>query len=173
MRETLDWQYLKGLYKLYKEQSVRNKLMNNAYIKNVLSQRKRLIDYKSGNKDIIVTKSGFNEFFEKELLQQYQYYAKFFNESGIEASGLKRYDRYDLHTLMFIFKNSEELRNNLTTARIFSSNVFKLKDSKYLESRPGLMNDVLFLVQSSRRAAMVVWNHWQSRWLSSAVFKKM
>ena len=75
MRETLDWQYLKGLYKLYKEQSVRNKLMNNAYIKNVLSQRKRLIDYKSGNKDIIVTKSGFNEFFEKELLQQYQYYA--------------------------------------------------------------------------------------------------
>ena len=48
---------------------------------------------------------------------------------------------------MFIFKNSEELRNNLTTARIFSSNVFKLKDSKYLESRPGLMNDVLFLLK--------------------------
>lgn len=146
MRETLDWQYLKGLYKLYKKQSVRNKLMNNAYIKNVLSQRKRLLDYKSDNKDIIVAKSGFNEFFEKELLQQYQYYAKFFNESGLEASGLKKYDRYDLHTLMFIFQNSEELRNNLTTARIFSSNVFKQKDSKYLENRLGLMNDVLTLL---------------------------
>ena len=147
MRDSLNWQYLNGLYKLYKKGSVRLKLMENAYVKNVLCQRERLLDFKTGNKNIIVAKDGYMAFFEKELLPQYHYYEKFFNESGLQASGLKRYDNYDLHTLMFIFENSEELRNNLTTVRIFSSNVFKQKDSKYLESRSGLMRDVLFLLK--------------------------
>lgn len=147
MRNLLNWRYLKGLYKLYAEGNVTLKLMENAYVKNVLCQRKRLLDFKPGNKNIIVSKEGYEAFFEKELLPQYHYYEKFFNESGLEASGLKQYDQYDMHTLMFIFENSEELRNNLTTARIFSSNVFKQKDSKYLENRSGLMKDVLFLLK--------------------------
>jgi hypothetical protein len=147
MRKSLNWRYLKGLHQLYKDGSVRLKLMDNAYIKNVLCKGKRLLDFKHGNKSIIVSKDGYNSFFEKELLPQYEYYEKFFNESGLEASGLKQYDHYDLHTLMFIFNNSEQLRQNLTTARIFSSNVFKQRDSKYLESRIGLMSDVLFLLK--------------------------
>lgn len=146
MRDSLNWRHLKGLYKLYKEGSVRLKLMDNAYIKNVLCQRKRILDYKPGNKDIIQSKKGFREFFEKELLPQYEYYERFFNESGLTASGLKQYDNYDLQTLMLIFSNQDEFSQNLTTARVFSSNVFKQKDSKYLESRPGLMKDVLFLL---------------------------
>ena len=146
MRNSLNWRYLKGLYQLYIDDVVRLKLMDNAYIKNVLCQRKRLLDFKSGNQNIIVAKPGFKPFFEKELLLQYQYYDTFFKESGLEASGLKQYDHYDLQTLMFIFNNREQLRQNLTTARIFSSNIFKQKDSKYLESRPGLMKDVLFLL---------------------------
>jgi hypothetical protein len=146
MRNSLNWRFLKGLYKLYKEGSVRLKLMDNAYIKNVLCQRKRFLDYKHDNKDIIEAKKGYETFFEKELLPQYHYYERFFNESGLIASGLKQYDNYDLQTLMLIFNNREEFSKNLTTARIFSSNVFKQKDSKYLESRPGLMKDVLFLL---------------------------
>lgn len=146
MRNSLNWRYLKGLYKLYMEDSVTLKLMENAYIKNVLCHRKRLLDFKAGNKNIIVAKEGYKAYFEKKLLPQYLYYKKFFDESRLEASGLKQYDNDDLLALMFIFNNREELRQNLTTARIFSSNVFKLKDSKYLENRPGLMDDVLFLL---------------------------
>ncbi|MBD2702898.1 hypothetical protein IC229_19785 [Spirosoma sp. BT702] len=146
MRNSLNWRNLKGLYKLYMEDSVTLKLMENAYIKNVLCHRKRLLDFKAGNKNIIVAKEGYKAYFKKELLPQYFYYKKFFDESELGASGLKQYDSYDIHTLMFIFNNREELRQNLTTARIFSSNVFKLKDSKYLENRPGLMSDVLFLL---------------------------
>lgn len=146
MRKSLNWRYLKGLHQLYIDGSVRLVLMDNAYIKNVLCQRKRLLDYKSGNKNIIEAKDGYKSFFAKELLPQYKYYEKFFTESGLEASGLKQYDDYDLQTLMFIFNNREQLQQNLTTARIFSSNVFKQKDSKYLESRQGLMKDVLYLL---------------------------
>lgn len=147
MRDSLNWRYLSGLYKLYHDESVTLKLMENAYVKNVLWQRKRILDYKPGNRNIIEAKDGYKTFFEKELLPQYNYYSRFFNKSGLEANGLKQYDNYDLQTLMFIFENSEELRNNLTTARIFSSNIFRQKDSKYLESRPGLMRDVLFLLK--------------------------
>ena len=147
MKNSLNWRYLKGLYKLYTEDSVTLKLMQNAYIKNVLCHRRRLLDFKTGNKNIIVAKEGYETFFEKKLLPQYQYYKKFFDESGLEASGIKQYDSYDLHTLMFIFNNRKELRQNLTTVHIFSSNVFRKKDSKYLESRPGLMKDVLFLLE--------------------------
>lgn len=146
MRNSLNWRYLKGLYKLYKEGSVTLKLMQNAYVKNVLCDRKRLLDFKAGNKNIIVAKGGYKTFFEEELLLQYHSYKKFFNESGLEASGLKQYDDYDMQTLMFIFNNREHLRQNLTTARIFSSNVFKQNDSKYLENRSGLLHDVLFLL---------------------------
>ncbi len=146
MRSSLNWRYLSGLYKLYKVGRVTLKLMENAYIRNVLCQRKRLLDFRTGNKNIIIAKEGYKSFFERELLPQYHYYASFFHKSGLEVSGLKQYDNYDLHTLMFIFNNCEQLRQNLTTARIFSSTVFKKKDSKYLESRPGLMNDVLSLL---------------------------
>jgi hypothetical protein len=146
MRNSLNWSYLKGLYELYRKGSVRRKLMKNAYIKNVLCHRMHLLDFKPGNKNIIESKNGYNTFFEKELSLQYNYYARFFNESGLTASGVKYYDNYDLLTLMQIFNNRQEFSQNLTTARIFSSRVFQQKDSKYLESRPGLMKDVLFLL---------------------------
>lgn len=146
MRNSLNWRYLSGLYKLYREGRVTLKLMENSYIKNVLYERRRLLGFKEGNKNIIVAKNGYKAFFEKELLPQYHYYEKFFNESGLEVSGLKQYDHYDLQTLMFIFNNRDQLRQNLTTTRIFSSNVFKQKDSKYLESRTGLLRDVLILL---------------------------
>ena len=162
MRNSLNWRYLKGLYKLYQEGSVRLKLMDNPYIKNVLCQRKHLLDFKPSNRDIIELKNEYKTFFKKELLPQYEYYERFFNESGLTASGVKEYDNYDLQTLMLIFNNREEFSQNLTTARIFSSNVFKQKDSKYLESRSGLMKDVLFLLGVEKfPASSVKDNQWR------------
>lgn len=146
MKDKLDWRYLKGLHKLYKEGSVRNKLMNNQFIKINLYQRLRLIGFRNGNMDIIESKPRFNAYFEKEFLEQYNYYSEFFQKSGLDNTALKKYDRYDLETLMFIFKNKDELGKKLSTARIFSSTIFKQKDSKYLESKPGLLKDVMRLL---------------------------
>ncbi|MFL0084732.1 hypothetical protein, partial [Tenacibaculum maritimum] len=74
---------------------------------------------------------------------------------------LKQYDAYDLKTLMFIFNNSKELSSNLTTARIFSSVVFKQKDSKYLESKSGLFKDVLKLLKIDKFPDESTDNQWR------------
>ncbi|WP_339141139.1 hypothetical protein [Croceitalea sp. MTPC5] len=97
--------------------------------------------------DIVEASPRFKNYFEKEFLEQYKYYANFFQNSGLENSGKKKYDRYELETLMFIYRHREELKKNLTTMRIFSSNIFQQKDSKFLENRPGLLNDVKILLQ--------------------------
>lgn len=147
MRDDIEWRYLKGLYKLYKVGSVRNKLMSSPFIKNVLYKRLRLVGYKKGNMDIIVASPRFRNYFEREFLEQYQYYADFFQNSGLENSAKKKYDRYELETLMFIYRHRDELKKDLTTIRIFSSNMFQQKESKFLESRPGLLNDIKTLLQ--------------------------
>ncbi|WP_339652691.1 hypothetical protein [uncultured Maribacter sp.] len=147
MRDDIEWRYLKGLYKLYKEERVRNKLMGSPFIKNILYKRLHIISFKKGNMDIIEAKPRFKTYFEEELLEQYNYYADFFENSGIENSARKKYDRYELETLMFIYRHQEELKKNLTTIRIFSSNIFQQKDSKFLENRSGLLKEVKFLLQ--------------------------
>jgi len=146
MKKELNWRYLKGLHVLYKEGKTRNKLMNNSYIKNVLFRKLQLVAYANGNMDIIESKAGFKSYFEKELLEQYNYYYSFFENAGLESSAMKKHDEYDLQTLMYIHRNNEELKKSLTTLRIFSSNVFKQKDSKYLETKKGLLKDVLSLL---------------------------
>lgn len=147
MREDIDWRILKGLYILYTKNKTQNKLLKNHYVKNILFERMRIIGYSKTSTEILEAKKGYKEFFETHFLQQYNYYSDFFKNADLESSALKQYDAYDLKTLMFIFKNSKELRSNLTTARIFSSIVFKQKDSKYLESKSGLFKDVLKLLK--------------------------
>lgn len=147
MREDIDWRILKGLYILYVKGKTKNKLLSNHYVKNILFERRRIIGYSKTSIEILEAKRGYKAFFEEHFLQQYNYYSDFFKNAGLESSALKQYDAYDLKTLMFIFNNSEELSSNLTTARIFSSIVFKQKDSKYLESKSGLFKDVLQLLK--------------------------
>lgn len=146
MRDDIDWRILKGLYKLYTDKKTTNKLLNNDFVKFNLFERRRIIGHHSTNLNILEARPGYKTFFEEHFLQQYYYYLDFFENAGLESSGLKTYDAYDLETLMFIYKNSEELRKNLTTVRIFSSIVFKQKDSKYLEGKNGLYKDVLRLL---------------------------
>ena len=147
MRDSLKWSQLKGLHQLYKERKTLLKLMNNSYIKDILHSEMFLLDYKPGNRKILIPLDGYNKFYKEHLEEQYKYYSNFFTETRMDNSALKNYDTYDVETLLFIFHNSNELRSKLTTARIFSSNVFKKKDSKYLENKPGLLKDVLFLLK--------------------------
>ncbi|MFL0092957.1 hypothetical protein [Tenacibaculum maritimum] len=161
MREDIDWRILKGLHTLYIKKKTRNKLLKNDYVKNILFERRRIIGYSKTSLDILETRRGYKEYFETHFLEQYNYYSKFFKNAGIDNSALKQYDAYDLKTLMFIFNNSKELSSNLTTARIFSSVVFKQKDSKYLESKSGLFKDVLKLLKIDKFPDESTDNQWR------------
>lgn len=143
MREELTWRELEGLYRLYKGKSTRLKLMNNVYVKKVLYDIERVIDFKNGNNNIIEKQEGFDKFFEEKLLDHYQYYADFFEEVGIEISALRTYPEDILKTLMLIHKNRDELRHSLSTPHMFSSNFFEEKDSKFLDDNKRLRDDIL------------------------------
>jgi len=143
MREELTWRELEGLYRLYNGKSTRLKLMNNVYVKRVLYDIKRIIDYKNGNIKVIEKQEGFDAFFEEKLLDHYQYYANFFEEVGIEISALRKYPEDILKSLILIHKNKEELKSTLSTPHIFSSNFFKERDSKFLDDNKLLQDDIL------------------------------
>lgn len=143
MREELNWRVLEGLYRLYKGKSTRLKLMNNVYVKRVLYDIKRVIGYKEGNTKVIVKYDGYNKFFEDNLLDQYLYYANFFEEVDIEISAQRTYPEYVLKSLMLIHKNKENLKDTLSTPHIFSSNFFEEKDSKFLDDNKTLREDIL------------------------------
>lgn len=146
MREELTWRELEGLYRLYKGKSTRLKLMNNVYVKRVLYEIERIIDFKNGNVNIIEKQEGFDKFFEEKLLDHYQYYADFFEAVGIEISAKRKYSEYILKSLMLIHKNRGKLKNTLSTPHMFSSNFFEEKDSKFLDDNKQLRKDILTIL---------------------------
>lgn len=161
MRDDIDWRVLKGLYKLYTDKKTTNKLLNNDFVKFNLFERRRIIGHHSTNLNILEARPGYETFFEEHFLEQYHYYLDFFNNAGLDSSGLKKYDAYDLETLMFIYQNRKELKGKLTTVRVFSSVVFKQKDSKYLENKSGLCKDVLKLLDIDKFPDDSKGNQWK------------
>lgn len=148
MRDDLTWRFLVGLHQVYKTGRTTNKLLKNKYIKHIVFENKQLIGYKNSNLNVLVSRGKrFDEFFEKELLNIYNYYTDFFNNAGLEMSGRKNYPEDVLRALILIFKNKEELRENLSTAHIFSSEFFEEKDSKFLDNQPGLKKDILKILE--------------------------
>lgn len=146
MRKEITWRQLKGLHQLYEGKSTRVKLMSNVFVKNVLYKQRHLLKYKDGNLDIIVKNTGFNAYFEEHLLDQFEYYAEFFQNAGIEISARRTYSQEILETLILIHKNRETLRQKLSTPRIFSSIFFENKDSKFLDGKPQLKKDILTIL---------------------------
>ncbi|WP_029511587.1 toprim domain-containing protein [Croceivirga radicis] len=146
MRKEITWRQLKGLHQLYEGKTTRVKLMSNIYVKNILHKRRNLLEYKDGSLNVIKKNDGFDAYFEKQLLDQYQYYADFFETVGIEISAKRTYSQDILETLLLIYKNREELRNKLSTSHIFSSNFFEEKDSKFLDDKPQLKKDILTIL---------------------------
>lgn len=146
MRKEITWRQLKGLHQLYEGKSTRIKLMSNVFVKKVLHKNRHLLKHKDGSQDIIVKNEGFDEYFKENLLDQYEYYAEFFENAGIEISAKRTYSQDILETLILIHKNRKTLRKNLSTPHIFSSNFFKDKDSKFLDSKPRLKDDILTIL---------------------------
>lgn len=120
--------------------------MSNVYVKRIIYGKLHLIKHRDGNPNVIEKNNGFDTYFERELLDQYQYYAKFFESVGIEISARRTYSQDILETLVLIHKNKEELREKLSTSHIFSSNFFEDKDSKFLDDQRQLKKDILTIL---------------------------
>ncbi len=146
MRKEITWRQLKGLHQLYESKSTRIKLMSNVYVKNVIYGKLHLIKHRDGNPDVVEKNEGFDSYFEKYLLDQYQYYAEFFESVGIEISARRTYPQDILETLVLIHNNKKELKSKLSTSRIFSSNFFEDKDSKFLDDQKQLKKDILTIL---------------------------
>jgi hypothetical protein len=146
MRKEITWRQLKGLHQLYENKSTKIKLLSNVFVKNVLYGKLHLIKHRNGNPYVIEKNHDFDAYFERELLDQYLYYAEFFESVGIEISARRTYSQDILETLVLIHKNKEELREKLSTSHIFSSNFFEDKDSKFLDDQQQLKKDILTIL---------------------------
>jgi hypothetical protein len=146
MRKEITWRQLKGLHQLYVGKQTTIKLMTNVFVKNILHKRLNILQHKDGNLNIIVKNNGFDAYFQEHLLDQYNYYSEFFENAGIEISAKRTYSQDILETLILIHKNRKTLRKNLSTPHIFSSNFFKDRDSKFLDSKPRLKDDILMIL---------------------------
>ncbi|MFD1615165.1 hypothetical protein [Gelatiniphilus marinus] len=144
--KSIEWRYLKGLNQLYENKKTRLKILNDNFINQVLYKQKKLIRPQSGNHNFTVPTPKFNSFYQEHFKDLYEYYNNFFEKSGLDNNALKRYDKSDLESLIFIFNNKEKLKETLTTEYTFSSRVFKRKGAKYLSCKPGLKKDVLKLL---------------------------
>lgn len=147
MMKNVEWKYLKGLHQLYNEKKTKLKILNNDYINQILFKQKKLIRFKTGNHSIIEANQRYSEFYKQEFLDTYNYYNTFFEQSGIENNAKKPFTEEDLKALIFIYYNKVELKNNLTTQKKFSAQIFKYENSKYLENKPSLKNAVLQLLE--------------------------
>lgn len=143
----IEWKYLVGLHQLYVDGKTKLKILNNDYINWILFKQKKLIMFKSGNHSIIEANQRYTEFYKVELLDTYNYYNTFFEQSGIENNAKKTFTEEDLKALIFIYYNKKELQEKLTTLKKFSANIFENENSKYLESKPSLKNAVLQLLE--------------------------
>lgn len=142
MRTELTWRHLKGLNQLYIAGRTAARISDNAYIKNVLMEQKKLIRHKSGNLNILESTNGFKIFYEQNLKTDFTLYESFLQNQELEDDGRRQYTEKDIRTLMFIVEQKEELVKNLTTIKTFSGDIFEEKGGKYLENRPGLKNAV-------------------------------
>lgn len=147
MSDTLEWKYLKGMYQLYTDSKTKIKIDQNKFIKTVLIKQKGLINHKIGNRNIYVCSIAFKSYFELNYLEQYEYYAAFFEKSGIDNNAHKRYTKKDLEALIFIYHFKDDLKKDLTTIRKFTQFVFDEESEKYLENKTGLLNDIIRILE--------------------------
>jgi hypothetical protein len=136
MKNDLTWQILKAMNTLYVKKQIPSTNATNSQIKHLISRK--LIRYKYSNHNYFEALEGYENYYEKIFLQDFQQYESFLQSIDPEADGRKTFTMRDITTLMFITDQRNELKKSLTTRRTFSSEIFKYGGSKYLESHPSL-----------------------------------
>lgn len=160
----IEWKHLRGLHQLYTEGTTKLKILNNDYVKTVLFTQKKVIRYKNGNHSVIEATNRYSAFYEKEFLDTYDYYNRFFETSGVENNSKKNFIEQDLNALVFVFYNKEEIRKEMTTRKKLSTKLFRKENSKYIENRPALEKAILNLLEVQEFPEKDPKNH-QWRWV--------
>jgi len=137
----LTWRHIKALNELYMKGKTRSKIRGHQYI-DYLIHRKKFIKPQTGNLNVLEAQKDYASFFEDHLLPYFQQYLSFFEHQQIEHDARRPYPEDDILTLMFIAKNNETLKSELTTQRTFSTKIFKGKGSKYLEKQESVRKAV-------------------------------
>lgn len=144
LRIAIGWPQLKALNEVFETGKTRAALFTYPYLERLRAE-KRLLRYKSGNRQIIEAGEGFNNFYQETFLTAYKRYKSFFERTGVEADGRRPYSLYDLETLIYIENNKAILQPQLTTERFFSSQLFR--GSKYLENNQSVLKAVLQILE--------------------------
>ncbi len=137
----LTWRHLKALNELYVKGKTKSKLRGHDYIEHLIN-RKKYIRPQAGNLKILEAQDDYYPFFKKQLLPYFQRYQSFFEQEQLEHDARRPYPEDDILTLMFIAKNKDTLKAELTTQRTFSTKIFKGKGSKYLEDHKSVRKAV-------------------------------
>ena len=120
----LTWRHLKALNEIYVKGKTKSKLRGHDYVEHLI-KRKKYIRPQAGNLKILEAQDDYFPFFKKQLLPYFQRYQSFFEQEQLEHDARRPYPEEDILTLMFIAKNKETLRKELTTQRTFSTKIFK------------------------------------------------
>ncbi|MCW3117212.1 MAG: hypothetical protein JWM28_1294 [Chitinophagaceae bacterium] len=144
LRIEIGWPQLKALQEVFETGKTRATLFTYPYLDQLRSE-KRLLRYKSGNRQIIESVEGFDNFYRETFLTAYERYTSFFERTRVKADGRRPYSLYDLETLIFIENNKAILQPQLTTERFFSSQLFR--GSKYLENNQSVLKAVLQILE--------------------------
>lgn len=140
----LTWPQLKGLYEIYATGRTRSRLLSNSFIRQ-LKEKRRLLKFKTGNQQILEKTSSYDAFFQTHLLESYERYKTFLEETAIAHDGKRPYTFYDLDTLIYIRQHKDIFLQALSTERAFSAQAFK--GSKYLEENISVSKAVLKLFE--------------------------
>jgi len=140
----IKWPELKALHEVFEKGRTGANLLKNPYFERFRVQR-RLLKFKSNNRSVVEGTSGFRDFYREHFLAAYNRYQRFFAETGVAADGRRPYDLYDLETLIYIHQHRDTLKENLTTLRTFSAQLFK--GSKYLENNTSVWKAVLQVLE--------------------------
>ncbi|RYE28122.1 MAG: hypothetical protein EOP48_33850, partial [Sphingobacteriales bacterium] len=139
----LTWRHLRALHELYIDGKTHRSILDNSYINHLFTVYK-LIRYRTGSKKTILALPRYKVHYERNHKEDFERYISFFKEAGLDDDARHRYSESDILTFKFIYENRDELRNKLTTERVFSERLFH--SSKYLEHHRGLVKPILQLL---------------------------
>ena len=134
----LIWSHLMALRELYNNGVTKRRVISNECFSDL--EHHRYIKKAMKPNTWKVINSEFKYIYESHFHDKISSYETFLTTHEI-LKVQSRYKEIDISGLMLISDNKKSIKENLTTCRKLSSTIFK--GSKYLESRPGLKNAVL------------------------------
>lgn len=136
MHKEITWRELKALNDLFINGKSIAKIQEHPFI--LYLYEKGLLDHRLGNSKVLITTDKFEAFYRKNLDRNYRFYKAFLESNELETDARKSFTEDDIKTLIFINDNKLEMLNKLPPIKIFSSEFFHGKGSKYLENKKSL-----------------------------------